>query len=108
MGVERGRGEEREMEEANSKFPEEDSRKQARDPAGRGHCGVPGAPYLPATVSASSRLWVLRLQWPASLYTTSVLSSRWLSSFSFLLALDWFVILPVETGGRGGSWTGFL
>ena len=60
---------------------------------------------IPRTVSPSSRLWVLRLQWPASLYAISVLSSRWLSSFSFLfvldwLAVDWFVILPVETVGE--------
>lgn len=60
--------------------------------------------YVPITVSPSSRLWLFRLQWPASLYATSVLSSRWLPSFSFSLfaldwlAADWFVILPADTG----------
>lgn len=60
---------------------------------------------IPPTVNPSSRLWVLRLQCPASLYATSVLSSRWFSSFSFSLfvldwlAVGWFVILPVEITG---------
>lgn len=60
--------------------------------------------YVPIMVSPSSRLWLFRPQWPASLHATSVFSSCWLPSFSFSLfaldwlAADWFVILPADTG----------
>lgn len=61
------------------------------------------------TVSPSRRVWVLRLQWSASLKPTSVRSSCRLSSPALgLVALDWltaawFVILPVDTKARDKS-----